>query len=204
MTRTRPGRKRRSGCDPVGTTDAVQLSARGKLRRVTRHRERYEAAACSPRRDATSAPSPRRDADPQGTANLQGDAPHPRVGTRQGPAAGPAGPGRKDREGRSATARRLVAGRGRGAGYCPRPETWRTPRSVSGCNRPEKCQVEQAAEAGRNGRGGTRPGAWQLRAEGGSASHGEFPRERTGRQLFGAAVSPGVDTGHPCRWRGGL
>lgn len=53
-----PRRRRRSGCGPAGPVDAERLSAREKLRRVLRHRGRLEAAASSPRRDATSAAAP--------------------------------------------------------------------------------------------------------------------------------------------------
>jgi hypothetical protein len=39
------------------------------------------------------------------------------------------------------------------------PETWRTPWSAAGRNRPARPCAEQAVEAGRNGRDGTSPGA---------------------------------------------
>jgi hypothetical protein len=35
------------------------------------------------------------------------------------------------------------------------PETWRTPWSAAGCNKPATGPAEQTAEAGRNGKGGT-------------------------------------------------
>jgi len=45
-------------------------------------------------------------------------------------------------------------------------ETRRTPRPVSGCNKPEDLDAEQAVEVVRNHEDGTRSGGWHRRTEG--------------------------------------
>jgi len=59
-------------------------------------------------------------------------------------------------QGNARWTRPALAGAGQGVRPSPqRPETWRTPWSVPGCNKPGRCRAEQAVEAGRNGKGGT-------------------------------------------------
>lgn len=137
-----PGNGRRSGVRLKGAVDAEQLLARGRLRRVERHRERSKRHEREPRRDAGPA-----------LRGRDGDTARSAEGSKGTHLREQTGRDRKPRP-LPASARRTV----RHAGRLGRPETWRTPGSAAGCNKPAKCQVEQTVEAGWNGKDGTSPG----------------------------------------------
>jgi len=90
-----------------------------------------------------------------------------------------------------------------------RPETWRTPGSAAGCNKPAKCMVEQTVEAGKNGKGGTSPGrgspgpkvAPRRQAESLGMTHGDSSSEQRGHREWtpGIDVDGGADFDNPTR-----
>jgi hypothetical protein len=182
-----PGDGRRSGVRLKGAVDAEQLLAREKLRRVERHRERSTRHEREPRRAAGPA--------------LRG-----RDGDAATSAKGRQGTHLRERTGSDRTPRPLSASaknRVRHAGRLGRPETWRTPGSAAGRNKPAKCQVEQTVEAGRNGKGGTSPGggipgpkvAPRRRATSlGKHASGSSPEQRDHREWTpGTQVDGGAD-----------
>jgi hypothetical protein len=57
------------------------------------------------------------------------------------------------------------------------PETWRTPWPDAGCNKPAGCRVEQTAEVGKNGKGGTRPERGSSGPKGGPRPTREWTRD---------------------------
>jgi hypothetical protein len=145
--RVRPGKGRESRVRLKSTVDVEQLRTRGKLRRVERHRERSKRNENEPRRNASS--------------TLRGrSVPSDNVGERRSESR----PFGVRTDGTLKPRPLLALGiaehkeRVRHATRLDRPETWRTPWSAAGCNKPAKCQVEQAVEAERNGKGGTSPG----------------------------------------------
>jgi len=129
---------------------------RGTKARLTRHScwrgessEGWSAIGKGPRETTASlvarASAPLRGRTSQATTSARDtDREFPRERSGRAPNRDPSPPRRKDRSGDT---ERLG-----------RPETWRTPGSAAGCNKPAKCQVEQAVEVGRNDKGGTNPG----------------------------------------------
>jgi hypothetical protein len=136
-----PGRGRRYGVRLKRSNDAAQLLTREKLRRVERHRERSKRNGREPRGGSESIPRERR--APQRAGRRKPDGPAFTAGQESRRTPDPPLP----RQMEGTPAHRLG-----------RPETWRTPGSAAGCNKPAKCQVEQTVEVGRNGKGGTSPG----------------------------------------------
>jgi len=135
-----PGEGRVSGVRLKRTVDAAQLLMRGKLRRVERHWERSKRNGCEPRRDSEHGPSG--SSEPTGKVSRR---------KRHGSALG------CDRTATRSPVPSPASADGevRPAARLERPETWRTPGSAAGCNKPAKCQVEQTVEVGRNGKDGT-------------------------------------------------
>jgi len=139
--------------------------------------------------------SPRSGTGPPGTGRRHG-----KVGERK-PGNAPSGASRKRPD--VETPPRLGGEQG---------QARRTPRKTGNMANPRiGSRVQQTCEvpggANRRSReerqGRNESGRWHSRAEGGSASPGNFPREASQRPLSGAAGPLGVDTRHPCRWRGG-
>jgi hypothetical protein len=183
-----PGNGRRSGVRLKSTVDAEQLLTREKLRRVERHWERSKRDEREPRRQCEQGPPGSGEpGDMVGGRNLEGSP----LGVQ------PEG----DRKPRHSPA--LAGGRVR------RRETTRTTGNMANPRIGSRVQQTCKVPGGANRRsreerqGRNESGTWQPRAEVGSASPGEFPREDARWQLFGAAKPTGVDTRRRCRWRGG-
>jgi len=171
-----PRRKARS----QGPVDAAQLSWRGKLRRVERHGDGPGSKSALP--DARPARQgslePRCTADGARPAGVPpGERPlDPPGASRSGTGSATEPPKARN------VANPMVGSRVQ--------QTWKVQGGASRRSREER--------QGRNELGG-----WHLRAEG-RATPAAGSSEPAGWQLLGAALLPGVDAKHRCRWRGEL